>query len=84
MNDPRTDWNRDAIAALCDLPFDELKVRAQTVHRAHRAAGEVQLCAPLSIETGGGPKDRDMPAIVEMVKGMRPMTTDGSMRRAAQ
>ena len=53
----RTDWTRAEIAALFDLPFDELMFRAQTVHRAHHAAGEVQLCTLLSIKTGGCPED---------------------------
>ena len=53
----RTDWTRPEIAALFDLPFDELMFRAQTVHRAHHAIGEVQLCTLLSIKTGGCPED---------------------------
>ncbi|MBA3897043.1 MAG: biotin synthase BioB [Sphingomonadaceae bacterium] len=53
----RTDWTRAEIAALFDLPFDELVYRAATVHRAHHAAGEVQLCTLLSIKTGGCPED---------------------------
>ena len=53
----RTDWTRNEIADLFDLPFDELMFRAQTVHRAHHAAGEVQLCTLLSIKTGGCPED---------------------------
>ncbi len=126
----RTDWTRDEIAALFDLPFDELMYQAQTVHRAHHAAGEVQLCTLLSIKTGGcpedcgycsqsasaesgvkatklmdpravlqaaaqakdsgsqrfcmgaawrNPKDRDMPAIIEMVKGVRQMGMETCM-----
>jgi biotin synthase len=57
MTEMRTDWTRDEIAALFDLPFDELMYRAQTVHRAHHAVGEVQLCTLLSIKTGGCPED---------------------------
>ena len=53
----RTDWTRAAIADLFDLPFDELMWRAQGVHRAHHAPGEVQLCTLLSIKTGGCPED---------------------------
>jgi len=53
----RTDWARAEIADLFDLPFDELMFRAQTIHRAHHAAGEVQLCTLLSIKTGGCPED---------------------------
>jgi biotin synthase len=55
--EPRTDWTRHEIAALYDLPFDELIFQAQTVHRAHHARGEVQLCRLLSIKTGGCPED---------------------------
>ncbi len=55
--DVRTDWTRAEIAALFDLPFDELMYRAQTVHRANHAVGQVQLCTLLSIKTGGCPED---------------------------
>jgi biotin synthase len=126
----RIDWTRAEISALFDLPFDDLLYQAQTVHRAHHAAGEVQLCTLLSIKTGGcpedcgycsqsksansgvkatklmdpravlqmaaqakdsgsqrfcmgaawrNPKDRDMPAIVEMVKGVRQMGMETCM-----
>lgn len=53
----RRDWTRTEIADLFDLPFDELMFRAQTVHRAHHAIGQVQLCTLLSIKTGGCPED---------------------------
>lgn len=53
----RTDWTRDDIAALFDLPFDELLYQAQTVHRAWHSSGEVQLCTLLSVKTGGCPED---------------------------
>ncbi len=53
----RINWTRSEIAALFDLPFDELMFHAQSVHRAHHAAGEVQLCTLLSIKTGGCPED---------------------------
>ncbi|WP_431470601.1 biotin synthase BioB [Sphingosinithalassobacter sp. LHW66-3] len=127
---PRTDWTRDEIAALFDLPFTELLFRASEVHRAHHAADEVQLCTLLSIKTGGcpedcgycsqsvhadsgvkatklmdprevlqraaqakdngsqrfcmgaawrNPKDRDMPAIVEIVSGVRAMGMETCM-----
>jgi biotin synthase len=126
----RTDWTRDEVAELFDLPFDELMWRAQSTHRAHHAAGEVQLCTLLSIKTGGcpedcgycsqsvhadsgvkatklmdvravlqsaaqakdagsqrfcmgaawrNPKDKDMPAIVEMVRGVRQMGMETCM-----
>ncbi|MBY8828234.1 biotin synthase BioB [Hephaestia mangrovi] len=126
----RTDWTRDEIAALFDLPFTDLLFRAATVHRAHHAPDEVQLCTLLSIKTGGcpedcgycsqsasadsgveatklmdvravlqaaaqakdagsqrfcmgaawrNPKDRDMPAIVEIVQGVRAMGMETCM-----
>lgn len=127
---PRTDWTREEIAALFDLPFTELLFRAASVHRAHHAPDQVQLCTLLSIKTGGcpedcgycaqsvkadsgveatklmdvrevlqsaarakdagsqrfcmgaawrNPKDRDMPAIVEIVKGVREMGMETCM-----
>ncbi|MDE2412496.1 MAG: biotin synthase BioB [Sphingomonadales bacterium] len=126
----RTDWTRDEIAALFDLPFTELLFRAAQLHRAHHAPDQVQLCTLLSIKTGGcpedcgycaqsvkadsgveatklmdvrevlqsaaqakdagsqrfcmgaawrNPKDRDMPAIVEIVKGVRAMGMETCM-----
>jgi len=130
MDAIRSDWTREEIAALFDLPFTELVFRAAEVHRAHHAAGEVQLATLLSIKTGGcpedcgycsqsvkadsgveatklmdvrevlqsaarakdagsqrfcmgaawrNPKDRDMPAIVEIVKGVRQMGMETCM-----
>ncbi|OSZ66359.1 biotin synthase BioB [Sphingomonas sp. IBVSS2] len=126
----RTDWTREEIAALFDLPFTELVFQAQTVHRRHHEPNEVQLSTLLSIKTGGcpedcgycsqsvsaetglkatklmdvrqvlqaaaqardhgssrfcmgaawrNPKDRDMPAIVEMVQGVRAMGMETCM-----
>jgi len=126
----RTDWTREEIAALFDLPFTELVFRAASIHRAHHAPDEVQLCTLLSIKTGGcpedcgycsqsahadsgvkatrlmdvravlqaaaqardagsqrfcmgaawrNPKDRDMPAIVEIVEGVRAMGMETCM-----
>jgi biotin synthase len=130
QTEPRTDWTRDEIAALFDLPFTELVFRAAEVHRAAHAADEVQLCTLLSIKTGGcqedcgycaqsvhaeagvkatklmdvrevlqsaaqakdagsqrfcmgaawrNPKERDMPAIVEIVKGVSAMGMETCM-----
>jgi biotin synthase len=130
VREGRNDWTRDEIADLFNLPFTELLFRAQTVHRAHHAPDQVQLCTLLSIKTGGcpedcgycsqsvkaesgikatklmdpravlqkaaeakdagsqrfcmgaawrNPKDRDMPAIVEMVKGVRQMGMETCM-----
>ena len=126
----RTDWTRDEIAALFELPFTELLFQAASVHRANHPPEQVQLCTLLSIKTGGcpedcgycsqsvkadsgveatklmevqsvlqraaqakdagsqrfcmgaawrNPKDRDMPAIVEIVKGVRAMGLETCM-----
>ena len=130
MTNIRTDWSRDEIAALFDLPFTELLFQAATVHREFHPPEQVQLCTLLSIKTGGcpedcgycsqsvkadsgveatklmdvqrvlqsaaqakdagsqrfcmgaawrTPKDRDMPAIVEIVKGVRAMGLETCM-----
>ena len=127
---PRSDWTRDEIAALFDLPFTELVFRAAEVHRANHPANQVQLSTLLSIKTGGceedcgycsqsahhdtdvkatklmdvqavlqaaaqardhgstrfcmgaawrNPKARDMPRIIEMVKGVRSMGLETCM-----
>jgi len=126
----RTDWTREEIADLFDLPFTELLFQAATVHREFHPPEQVQLCTLLSIKTGGcpedcgycsqsvkadsgveatklmdvqrvlqsaaqakdagsqrfcmgaawrNPKDRDMPAIVEIVKGVRAMGMETCM-----
>jgi biotin synthase len=130
MMQSRTDWTREEIAALFDLPFTELVYRAAEVHRQSFDPAEVQLSTLLSIKTGGcvedcgycsqsvsansgvkatkllevqqvlqraaqardqgstrfcmgaawrNPKDRDMPAIIEMVKGVRAMGLETCM-----
>ena len=57
MTNIRTDWSRDEIAALFDLPFTELLFQAATVHREFHPPEQVQLCTLLSIKTGGCPED---------------------------
>src|SRR3954463_16321551 len=47
----------DAIEALFALPFADLLLRAQQVHRAHHAPNAVQLSTLMSIKTGGCPED---------------------------
>ena len=42
------------IAALFELPFNDLLFRAQTVHRQHHDANAVQLSTLLSIKTRPG------------------------------
>ena len=52
---PRTDWSREEIQSLFDLPFPELLHHAATVHRAHFDPAEVQVSTLLSVKTGGCP-----------------------------
>ncbi|WP_324827673.1 biotin synthase BioB [Qipengyuania zhejiangensis] len=126
----RTDWTREEIAGLFNLPFTELLFQAATVHREFHPPSQVQLCTLLSIKTGGcpedcgycsqsvkadsgveatklmevqsvlqraaqakdagsqrfcmgaawrNPKDRDMPGLVEIVKGVRAMGLETCM-----
>ena len=53
----RHDWTRDEIAALFELPFNELLFQAQIVHRRHFDPNKVQLSRLLSIKTGGCAED---------------------------
>lgn len=130
MTQIRTDWTREEIAGLFNLPFTELLFQAASVHREYHPPEQVQLCTLLSIKTGGcpedcgycsqsvhadsgveatklmdvravlqsaaqakdagsqrfcmgaawrNPKDRDMPAIVEIVKGVASMGMETCM-----
>jgi biotin synthase len=47
----------DDVAALFELPFNDLLFRAQTVHRQHFDPRKVQLSTLLSIKTGGCPEN---------------------------
>jgi biotin synthase len=53
----RTDWNLREVAALYRQPLLVLLAQAQTVHRRHHPANQVQMCRLLSIKTGGCPED---------------------------
>jgi len=53
----RARWGVDAVAALFELPFNDLIHRAHSVHRAHFDPNAVQLSTLLSIKTGGCPED---------------------------
>lgn len=53
----RNDWTREEIAALFDLPFNDLMFKAQTVHRQHFDANAIQVSTLLSIKTGNCPED---------------------------
>ncbi|MEH6477549.1 MAG: biotin synthase BioB [Sneathiella sp.] len=53
----RHDWSRAEISDLFDVPLMDLIFQAQTVHRQHFPANEVQVSSLLSIKTGGCPED---------------------------
>jgi biotin synthase len=53
----RHDWSLEEVGTLLALPFLDLILRAQRVHRAHHAANTVQMSTLLSIRTGGCPED---------------------------
>jgi len=50
-------WPVAQVAALFELPFNDLLWLAQQVHRANFDANEVELATLLSIKTGGCPED---------------------------
>ena len=49
--------SREQIAQLFDLPLMDLLLHAQTIHRQHFTANEVQISTLLSIKTGNCPED---------------------------
>jgi len=53
----RHDWRDEEIAALYELPFNDLLFRAQRVHREHFDPNRVQVSSLLSIKTGRCPED---------------------------
>jgi biotin synthase len=53
----RHDWSLPEVEALFALPFIDLILSAQRVHRAHHPANTVQLSTLLSIKTGACPED---------------------------
>ncbi|WDE07964.1 biotin synthase BioB [Thalassomonas viridans] len=53
----RHNWTLAEVQALFDLPFNDLMFQAQTVHRQHFNANEVQVSTLLSIKTGACPED---------------------------
>jgi biotin synthase len=54
---PRHDWMLEQARGVHDMPLFSLLDRARAVHAAHHDSGEVQLCALLSVKTGGCPED---------------------------
>jgi biotin synthase len=53
----RHDWSLQEVQALFALPFTDLILLAQRVHRAHHLANAVQMSTLLSIKTGACPED---------------------------
>jgi biotin synthase len=94
--DIRTDWSRAEIAALFDLPFNDLLWQAQTVHRRRFDANAVQRSTLLSIKTGGcaencgycsqsaafdtGLKASKLSAVEEVLEAARAARDSGSTR----
>ena len=50
-------WTAATVAALFELPFNDLLFRAHETHRAHFDPNAVQLSTLLSVKTGGCPED---------------------------
>lgn len=57
LADTTQTWSTDSIAALYELPFQDLLYKAQTIHRQHHVPNTVQMSTLLSIKTGGCPED---------------------------
>jgi len=53
----RHDWSQEEVQALFALPFIDLLLRAQQVHRAHHEPNTVQMSTLLSVKTGACPED---------------------------
>ena len=53
----RHDWEIEEILGLFKRPLNDLLFRAQSIHRQHHPANEVQISTLLSIKTGGCPED---------------------------
>lgn len=50
-------WNQENVAQLFELPFIELIFKAQSIHRQHFNANEIELCKLFNIKTGACPED---------------------------
>jgi biotin synthase len=53
----RSDWRSDEVAALFDLPLNDLLFAAHWIHRQHFDPNAVQVSTLLSIKTGRCPED---------------------------
>ncbi len=57
MNTVRHDWSQQEIAALFELPFNDLLFQAHSLHRETFDPNQVQVSTLLSIKTGACPED---------------------------
>ena len=57
LSQVRHNWTLEQVNALFNKPFNDLMFEAQTVHRQHFNANEVQVSTLLSIKTGACPED---------------------------
>ncbi|MGJ8669573.1 MAG: biotin synthase BioB [Oceanococcus sp.] len=57
MAELRHDWRIEEVRALFELPFNDLVFQAQSIHREHFDANEVQLSTLLNIKSGACPED---------------------------
>ncbi|WP_421788548.1 biotin synthase BioB [Hyphobacterium sp.] len=57
LSKPRFDWTPEEAGRVYRAPFNDLLFAAQSVHRRHHAANEVQKSQLLSIKTGGCAED---------------------------
>jgi biotin synthase len=83
---PRHDWSLSEVQALFALPFLDLLLRAQAVHRAHHEPNTVQMSTLLSIKTGACPEDcAYCPQSVRYDTGVEaePLMQVNEVRRAA-
>lgn len=53
----RTDWSRNELEEIHDLPLPELLYRAQTIHRNFFDPAQIEAASLLSVKTGGCPED---------------------------
>jgi biotin synthase len=53
----RNDWSDREAQALYDMPFADLMLQAQCIHRRHFDPNHVETASLLSIKTGGCPED---------------------------
>ncbi len=80
-------WSVEAVQALLDLPFNDLLFEAQSVHRRHWPAGDIELATLLSVKTGGCPENCGYcPQAAEFDTGVEAgkLMSVEEVRRAAQ